>query len=272
MLLQKNTNIFLVDSHCHLDQLDLSAYENNLSKALAFANENAVKHMLCVSITLKDFLPMLELIDSLPNVSASVGLHPNETDIEKEPTAEELIELANHPKVIAIGETGLDYYRSEGDLEWQRERFRQHIIASKKTQKPLIVHMRQATNDTLRILQEQQVVQGVMHCFTEDWTTAVAAMDLGFYISFSGIVTFSNAKLIQEVAKKMPLDRMLIETDSPYLAPVPFRGKTNQPAYVRYVAEYIAQLRNIPLIELAEQTTNNFFTLFKNAKYQQNVR
>jgi len=254
--------MFLVDSHCHLDQLDLSAYEGDLSKALAFASNHDVKHMLCVSITLKDFFPMMEIIKSFPQVSASVGLHPNELDIEKEPTADELIELANNKKVIAIGETGLDYYRSEGDLEWQRERFRQHILASQKTQKPLIVHMRQSTEDTLRILREEYAAHGVMHCFTEDWNTAVAAMDLGFYISFSGIVTFSNAKVIQDVAKKIPLDRMLIETDSPYLAPVPFRGKTNQPAYVRYVAEYIAQLRNIHLVELAEQTTHNFFTLF----------
>lgn len=254
--------MFLVDSHCHLDQLDLSAYEGDLSKALAFAGDQGVKYMLCVCITLKDFTTMLQLIESLPHVSASVGLHPNELDIEKEPTADELVELAKHTKVIAIGETGLDYYRSEGDLEWQRERFRQHIFASKKTQKPLIVHMRQATDDTLRILREENAEAGVMHCFTEDWNTAVAALDLGFYISFSGIVTFSNAKLIQEVAKKMPLDRMLIETDSPYLAPVPFRGKTNQPAYVRYVAEYIAQLRNMDVVEFAEQTTSNFFTLF----------
>lgn len=260
--------MFLVDSHCHLDQLDLSSYDEDLSKALAFAQDQGVKHMLCVCITLKDFFPMLEIIKPFSHVSASVGLHPNELDIANEPMADDLIELANHEKIIAIGETGLDYYRSEGDLEWQRERFRQHIVASKKTQKPLIVHMRQATEDTLGILKETDATEGVMHCFTEDWNTAVKALDLGFYISFSGIVTFSNAKLIQEVAKKMPLDRMLIETDSPYLAPVPFRGKTNQPAYVRHVAEYIAQLRNIPLQELAEQTTRNFFTLFKTAEQQ----
>jgi TatD DNase family protein len=260
--------MFLVDSHCHLDQLDLTTYEGDLSKALAFAHGQGVQHMLCVCITLKDFPSMLNMIESLSNVSASVGLHPNELDIEKEPTADELIELAQHDKIIAIGETGLDYFRSEGDLEWQRERFRQHIHASKKTKKPLIVHMRQATDDTLRILREEDAEAGIMHCFTENWDAAAAAMDLGFYISFSGIVTFSNATLIQEVAKKMPLDRMLIETDSPYLAPVPFRGKTNQPAYVRHVAEYIAQLRGISLQELAAQTTANFFTLFKSVGYQ----
>jgi TatD DNase family protein len=260
--------MFLVDSHCHLDQLDLSDYEGDLSQALEFARDLGVSHMLCVCITLKDFPKMLKIIESQSDISASVGLHPNETDIEKEPMASDLIALAQNKKVIAIGETGLDYYRSSGDLEWQRERFRQHILAAKKTDKPLIVHMRQATDDTLRILREEQADNGVMHCFTEDWATAKAALELGFYISFSGIVTFQNAKTIQEVAKNVPLDRMLIETDSPYLAPVPFRGKSNQPGYVRYVAEYIAQLRGINVVELADETTNNFFRLFKDAKKQ----
>lgn len=258
----------LVDSHCHLDQLDLSAYEGDLSKALAYAYDQGVSHMLCVCITLKDFPAMLAIVESLPNVSASVGLHPNETDIDQEPLASDLMTLASHDKVVAIGETGLDYYRSQGDLAWQRERFRQHIIASKKINKPLIVHMRAATVDTLQILRDEQADCGVMHCFTEDWDAAKSALDLGFYISFSGIVTFQNAKPIQDVAKKIPLDRMLIETDSPYLAPVPFRGQPNQPGFVRYVADYIAALRGINIVELAEQTTHNFFTLFKNAVKQ----
>jgi TatD DNase family protein len=259
--------MFLVDSHCHLDQLDLSPYEGDLSKALALAHTEGVQHMLCVCITLHDFPQMLKIVETYPNISASVGLHPNEAT-EKEPTVEELIALAGHERVVAIGETGLDYYRSTGDVEWQRERFRRHIQAAKKTEKPLIVHMRQATEDTLRILREAQPVSGVLHCFTEDWTAAVTALDFGFYISFSGIVTFSNAKAIQEVAQKMPIERMLIETDSPYLAPVPYRGHSNQPAYVRKVAEYIAQLRGINVVELAQQTTDNFFTLFKDAKRQ----
>jgi TatD DNase family protein len=254
-----------VDSHCHLDQLDLSAYEGDLSNALNVAYDLGISHMLCVCITLKDFPAMLKIVESYSDISASVGLHPNEMDIEKEPVAADLVTLAQHIKVVAIGETGLDYYRSQGDLEWQRERFRQHILASKKTQKPLIVHMRQATEDTLRILREEHAEAGVMHCFTEDWAAAKAALDLGFYLSFSGIVTFQNAKTIQEVAKKIPLEKMLIETDSPYLAPVPFRGKPNQPGYVRYVAEYIAALRQITVEELAEQTTKNFFELFKDA-------
>jgi len=181
-----------------------------------------------------------------------------------------LVTLARHPKVIAIGETGLDYFRSEGDLEWQRQRFRTHIAAARQTQKPLIIHMREATQDTLRILQEEHAdsIGGVMHCFTEDWATAKAALDLNFYISFSGIVTFKSATLLQEAAKHVPLDRMLVETDSPYLAPVPFRGKSNQPAYVRHVAEFIAQLRNTSLEEIAAATSKNFFRLFKTATPQ----
>jgi TatD DNase family protein len=258
--------MFLVDSHCHLNQLDLSDYEGDLSKALAFAHNQGVSHMLCVSITLTDFPILLNIAESHPNISLSVGLHPNEIDIENEPAANDLIALAQHEKVVAIGETGLDYYRSSGDLKWQRERFREHIFAAKKTKKPLIIHMRQATEDTLRILHEEQADTGVMHCFTQDWETAKAALELGFYISFSGIVTFQNAQTVQAVAKNIPLERMLIETDSPYLAPVPFRGKSNQPGYVRCVADYIAQLRGIDVVKLADETTNNFFTLFKDAK------
>lgn len=252
--------MFLVDSHCHLDQLDC-----DITAALKLAAENDVKHMLCVSITLKDFPAMLQLVKPYAEVSASVGLHPNERDIDAEPSAADLILLAQDEKIVAIGETGLDYYRSTGDLDWQRERFRQHIRAAKEIQKPLIVHSRQAKADTLKILREENAasVGGVMHCFTEDWQMAQEALALNLYVSFSGIVTFNNAKEIQEAAKKMPLDRMLLETDSPYLAPVPMRGKPNNPAYVRYVAEFIAELRGISVEELAEKTTENFFRLFK---------
>jgi len=259
--------MYFVDSHCHLDQLDLTSYEGELPRALLFAKDEGVGHFLCVCITLKDFPTMLQIVKEYPHVSASVGLHPNEST-DKEPTADELILLANDNKVVAIGETGLDYYRSDGDLGWQRTRFREHIRAAKKIKKPLIVHSRQAREDTLTILKEEDAasVGGVMHCFTEDLNMANAAMDLGFYISFSGIVTFQNAKALQEVARQIPLDRMLIETDSPYLAPVPFRGKSNQPAYVRHVAEFLAKLRGIEVSDLAEQTTHNFFTCFKEAK------
>jgi TatD DNase family protein len=259
--------MFLVDSHCHLDQLDLTNHSGDLSKALAHAAERGVGHMLCVCITLEKFPDVLHVAEQYKHISASVGLHPNEQNVPLEPTADDLIKLAQHPKIVAIGETGLDYYRSTGDISWQQDRFRQHIRASKETGKPLIVHSRQAKEDTLAILKEEnaQTVGGVLHCFTEDWPMAQAAMDLNFYISFSGIVTFKNATEIQDVAQNMPIDRMLIETDSPYLAPIPFRGKPNEPAYVRYVAEYIAQLRGMDVVELAEKTSDNFFRLFKQA-------
>lgn len=258
--------MYLVDSHCHLDQLDLSLHAGKLANALKNAADNGVGHMLCVCITLEEFPKVLAAAHEYANVSASVGLHPNEV-VSQEPTADDLITMAQDKKIIAIGETGLDYYRSTGDVEWQRERFRQHIRAAKETGKPLIVHSRQAKEDTLAIIKNEKAdtIGGVLHCFTEDWEMASAALDLNFYISFSGIVTFKNAVSIQDVAKRMPLDRMLIETDSPYLAPIPFRGKPNEPAYVRYVAEYIAELRGINVVELAEQTTDNFFRLFKGA-------
>jgi TatD DNase family protein len=195
-----------------------------------------------------------------------VGVHPDYEDID-EPTVEELIKLANHPKVIAIGETGLDYFRLTGDLEWQRTRFRNHIRAAIASGKPLIIHTRNAAEDTLRIMREEnaQQVGGVMHCFTESLDVAMQAIALGFYISFSGIVTFKNAASIKEVAKAVPLDRILVETDSPYLAPIPYRGKINQPSYVKYVAEEIARLRNISLEEVTVASTENFFRLFKHA-------
>jgi TatD DNase family protein len=257
--------MFLVDSHCHFDQLDPAT---DISQAIALAEEQGVKHFLCVCITLNDFPQMIRIIQPYANVNASVGLHPNEV-VEKEPLADDLAILAQDKKIVAIGETGLDYFRSTGDLAWQRERFRQHIRAAKQVNKPLIVHSRQAKEDTLRVLQEENAasVGGVLHCFTEDMSMAEAAMKLNFYISFSGIVTFKTAKEIQYVAEHMPLERMLIETDSPYLAPIPHRGKPNQPAYVRYVAEFIAKLRGIAVEELAEQTTQNFFKLFGDRRF-----
>lgn len=254
----------LVDSHCHIDQLDLTSYGGDLSKAMAFADEQGVKHFLCVCITLEHFNDIVNVAELYPQVSVSVGLHPNEIDVPLEPKAEDLIKLAQHKKVIAIGETGLDYFRSTGEVEWQRERFRQHIRAAIQTTKPLIIHTRQAKADTLQIMREENAntIGGVMHCFTEDWDMAEACLDLGFYISFSGIVTFQSAKVLQDVAKRVPLERMLIETDSPYLAPVPHRGKPNEPAYVRYVAEYIAALRGVSVDEIADKTTENYFRLF----------
>jgi TatD DNase family protein len=206
---------------------------------------------------------MLARVADYPQISVSVGVHPNEHE-GHDPSAEELIELGQNPKVIAIGETGLDYFRSEGDLSWQHQRFRNHIAAAKALKKPLIIHTREAKDDTLKILAEEGAadVGGIIHCFTEDWEFAQRAMDLNFYISFSGIVTFNNATAIKDVAQRIPADRFLIETDSPYLAPVPFRGKTNYPLYVRHVAEHIAQLRGTTFEEVAQLSRDNFYRLF----------
>jgi TatD DNase family protein len=254
----------LVDSHCHLNMLDLAPYNNDLQGVIDQASAAGVGHMLCVSVELKTIPTILAISERFTNVSASIGVHPN--DSKDEPvTVQQLVELAQHPKVVAIGETGLDYFRSEGDLEWQRDAFRTHIRAAKELAKPLIIHTRDAKEDTLKILREENATEvgGVFHCFTEDWDTALAAIDLGFYISFSGIVTFKNAVELQNVAKLMPLERMLVETDSPYLAPVPYRGKTNYPAYVKEVAQFVAQLRNESFLTIAEQTTANYFNLFR---------
>jgi TatD DNase family protein len=268
LLLPDNTP--LVDSHCHLDRLELSPWNGELQGALKNAAEHGVGHFLCVSIDLEHYPTILALAEAHRQISVSVGVHPTEQGGE-EPTVERLINLADTPEVVAIGETGLDYFRctedESGDLEWQRERFRTHIAASRATKKPLIIHMREATDDTLRILKEEGAdeVGGVMHCFVEDWGVAQRALDLNFDISFSGIVTFNSAKELKEVAKNIPGDRMLVETDSPYLAPMPHRGKPNQPAYVRHVAECVAGLRDTSWQAVAEQTTENYFRRFAQA-------
>jgi len=249
-----------IDSHCHLNFPELA---ENLDSIFANMRANDVSHALCVSVELATFPDVLRLAENHDNLYASVGVHPDH-ELETEPTTEELVRLAQSSKVIAIGETGLDYYRLTGDLEWQRGRFRTHIRAAKETGKPLIIHTRAAAADTLRIMNEEGVesVGGVMHCFTENQEVANAAIDLGFYISFSGIVTFKNATIIKEVAQNIPMEKIMIETDSPYLAPTPFRGKTNQPAYVKHVAEEIARLRNITVEEVGMATTHNFEKLF----------
>jgi TatD DNase family protein len=253
----------LVDSHCHLDLLDLSSFPRGLSGVLEAARAQDVTRFLCVSINLEHYPRMHALVERCAEVSVSVGVHPNEQG-GQEPTVAELVELAARPGVVAIGETGLDYFRSEGDLEWQRERFRIHIRAAREAGKPLIVHSRDAADDTLAILREEGADEagGVMHCFTGDREMARSAMDLNFHISFSGIVTFKSAQELMEVARSMPLERMLVETDCPYLAPVPHRGKPNQPAYVRYVAEHIAALRGESFEQIASATTQNYLTLF----------
>lgn len=252
-----------VDSHCHLDMADFSG---RMDQVLANMRQQQVTHALCVSVTMARFPAMLRLVEQHANLFASVGVHPDTQD-EPEVDLACLLNLAQHPKVVAIGETGLDFYRLEGDLTWQKERFRTHIRAAKQAAKPLIVHTRSAAEETLQILREEgaDTVGGVMHCFTESWEIAQAALDLGFYISFSGIVTFKNAKALKQVAGQVPLDRILIETDAPYLAPTPHRGQVNEPAYVVHVAEELAGLRNLSLAQVAELTTNNFFRLFKQA-------
>ena len=251
----------LVDSHCHVDFDPLGS---DLPSVLERARANGVSHLLCVSVTLEKFPGVLALAKEHPPIFASVGVHPNERG-GREPTADELISLAREPKIVAIGESGLDYYRSGGDLGWQQDRFRNHLRAAKGVRKPLIVHTRDAAADTIRIMKEEdaQSIGGVMHCFTESWETARAALDQNFYISFSGIVTFRNAERLREVARQVPGDRLLVETDAPYLAPVPFRGKPNEPSYVRYVAECLATTRGEPLESIAAQTTENFFRLFQ---------
>lgn len=258
-----NGNFMLVDSHCHLNFPELVA---NLPAIKQAMQDNEVGYALCVSVTLPDFPQVLALAETNDNFYGSVGVHPDYENIE-EPTIDGLVTLANHPKIIAIGETGLDYFRLTGDLEWQRTRFRTHIRAAIKCGKPLIIHTRSAAEDTLRLMREEnaQQVGGVMHCFTENLDVALQAIELGFYISFSGIVTFKNALTIKEVAAAVPLNRILVETDSPYLAPIPYRGKTNQPSYVKHVAEEVARLRGITLQEISEATTENFFRLFKHA-------
>ena len=253
----------LVDSHCHLDMLDLDSFEGRLEGVRAAAHEADVGHMLCVSVNLEDYPAMLALVEDCDDVSVSVGVHPNERE-GHDPSPDELVELAANPRVVAIGETGLDYFRSEGDLEWQRQRFRNHIAAAKQCSKPLIIHSRDAREDTIRIMAGEHAgdAGGVMHCFAEDWDMAQRAMELGFYISFSGIVTFKSAKELQEVARRVPADRMLVETDCPYLAPVPHRGKPNQPAWTRHTAEFIALLRDESYESIAAATTANYHALF----------
>lgn len=257
--------MFLVDSHCHLDLLGLTPETGDAHGILSRAKAANVHYLLNVCVAISRFPQVLQMAEAYANVGASVGLHPN--DQREDVDTETLIKLAAHPKVVAIGETGLDYFRSTGDLEWQHERFRAHIRAAKHVKKPLIIHTREAKADTLRLMQEEGArdIGGVMHCFTEDQAMAEAALEMNFYISFSGIVTFKNATALQAVAQWVPLDRLLIETDSPYLAPHPYRGKPNEPAYVRYTAEYIAALRSISLEEFAEATTHHFFTLFPGA-------
>ncbi len=255
----------IVDSHCHLNMLPEDKV-GNIDEVLATAQELGVERILCVAINPPQWQEVLQIADKYPQVYAAIGVHPCE-DKSVVVTDEEIIAAASHPKVLAIGEVGLDYFHFEGeaDMNWQHERFKQHIRLAKQLDKPLIIHTRNSTDDCLTILEQEgaEEVKGIMHCFVEDMTIAQRAMDIGFYISFSGIVTFKNAKELKEVAKQVPLNRILVETDAPYLAPVPYRGKTNQPGYTCYVAQEIADLKEMSLEEVAKATTDNFNRLFK---------
>ncbi|MEY4481633.1 MAG: hypothetical protein RIQ84_795 [Pseudomonadota bacterium] len=254
-----------VDSHCHLD---FPEYADQLPDILARMKEAKVQNAMCISVDMPDFPKVLALAEAHDQLFATVGTHPDYEDTP-EPSEDQLVELAKHPKVLAIGETGLDYYRmgdkTYAEMEWQRDRFRTHIRAAIRANKPLIIHTRSASEDTIKIMKEEGASQvgGVMHCFTESWDVAQASMDLGFYISFSGIVTFKSAKDLQATCLQVPLERMLIETDSPFLAPIPHRGKTNEPSWVAHVGQFIADLKGVPVEIVAKHTTENFKTLFK---------
>ena len=250
----------LVDSHCHLDFPELVG---DLPAVLRRMAANGVGAALCAGVTLERLPAILEIASGCKNIFAAVGVHPDTEDGE-EPDVETLIRLAGHKKIVAIGETGLDYYWQKDAPEWQRERFRTHIRAARETGKPLIIHTRSAADDTLRLMREENAGEagGVMHCFTESWEVAEGALEQGFYISFSGIVSFKNAKVVHETAQFVPLDRLLIETDSPYLAPMPYRGKQNEPAYVRHVAQAIADIKKTSLQEIGRITSDNFERCF----------
>ena len=257
----------LIDSHCHLDRLDLSAHGGSLDAALAAARGRGVGHFLCIGISADNAAAVKTLSERYADVDCTVGVHPLDLQPGVAPALEWLLAELNHPHVVAIGETGLDYHYQPEAGELQRQAFRLHLQAAQLTGKPVIVHTREARADTLALLREAALPQaGVLHCFTEDWPMAKAALDLGFYISLSGIVTFRNADALREVARQVPADRLLIETDAPYLAPIPHRGKPNLPEYVRDVAEFLAPLRGVDVDTLAEQTTQNFQRLFPLAR------
>ena len=254
-----------IDSHCHIDFHEFDEQEAALLENM---REAKVSHALCVSVNLQDWPRVHALVARHDNLYASVGVHPDHETSTLDVTEADLLTRAEQPRVVAIGETGLDYFRLTGDLTWQRDRFRTHIRAAKTCNKPLIIHTRAAADDTIAIMAEENAgaAGGVMHCFTESWAVAKAALDQGFYISFSGIITFKNAVDLREVVRQVPLEKLLIETDSPYLAPVPHRGKMNQPAFVKHVAECVSSIKNVSVETIAETTSHNFFTLFRDAR------
>lgn len=253
----------LVDSHCHLDRLDLTSHAGSLDAALDAARAQGVGHFLCIGVSADNAAVVKSLAERYDDVDCSVGIHPLDLSPGEAPALEWLLTELDHPRVVAIGETGLDYHYEPEAAELQQASFRLHLQAAQVTGKPVIVHTRAARSDTLDLLREAALPQaGVLHCFTEDWDMAKAALDLGFYISLSGIVTFRNADALRDVARQVPADRLLVETDSPYLAPIPYRGKPNLPQYVREVAQFLAMLRGESYERFAEQTTANFARLF----------
>lgn len=257
----------LVDSHCHLDRLKLEPYEGNLTAAIEAAHARGIQQMLCIGISLSNIQDVIDIAQQYPSVLASVGVHPCDVGSGMA-SIDQLLDWAEQPKVVALGETGLDYHYETESKALQHESFILHLEAGGKAGLPIVVHTREAREDTLALIKTHGNLEhaGVLHCFTEDWDMARRALDLNYYISISGIVTFKNAEQIREVVRKVPLDRLLVETDSPYLAPVPYRGKPNEPKYVREVAEFIAEVRGVAFADLAQQTTENFYRLFKKAQ------
>ena len=253
----------LADSHCHLDRVNLAPFGGGLAGVLDAAAANGVTRLLSVAVDLENWPALARMTEPYPHIALSVGVHPSE-DGGRAPTVKELVALGRASRVVAIGETGLDYYYGADSASRQQDWFRIHIAAARELGKPLIVHNRDARADTLRILAEERAAEvgGVLHCFTEDWAMAERALELNFHISFSGIVTFKNAKPIQDAAQRVPANRLLVETDSPYLAPVPHRGKPNHPAWVRHVADFVARLRGETLEQVAAVTTANYLRLF----------
>lgn len=257
----------LVDSHCHLDRLDLSAHDGSLDAALQAARSCGVGHFLCIGVSAENAADVKALTDRYDDVDCSVGVHPLDVQPGAAPALDWLLGELNHPRVVAIGETGLDYHYEPQAAELQQLSFRVHLEAAQQTGKPVVIHTRGARQDTLSMLREADLPHaGVLHCFTEDWDMAKAALDMGYYISLSGIVTFRNADALRDVARQVPADRLLVETDSPYLAPIPHRGKPNLPQYVREVAEFLAMLRGESYERFCEQTTENFKRLFPLAR------
>lgn len=257
----------LVDSHCHLDRINLTPYDGQLAGAIQAAHARGIQQMLCIGISLDNIQTVIDIAQQHPSVVASVGVHPCDVK-EGTASAEQLLQWAQQPKVVALGETGLDYHYETESKALQHESFALHLEVGGKTGLPVVVHTREARDDTIDLIKAHGSLEhaGVLHCFTEDWDMAKRALDLNYYISISGIVTFKNAEQIRDVVRKMPIDRLLVETDSPYLAPVPYRGKPNEPRYVREVAEFVAEVRGMAFEELAQQTTDNFYRLFTRAK------